>query len=384
RRPWRHRSKRRGLKLTPTEKVAVAAKKMVRRSKRAAVMAEAQKTISGAISKVQTELGGHDFQYYQTEVMQQQRKVKTQRAPNRWNAYLMKETKSINDALPDGQPRRKASELVAEIRERWNKMSLEERLEATKESIEELKEQREMRAVAPHNTAISTFHDTHITIDTVHKMLEDLNACTDVEIVMFVVRGNSDHYNHPSAFTTSERANEFFPLAVNCSVPDLLVRFESFCLSGVRGAAAKASVARMYYMNFDMKITAKYGVVIENWPLDRFLPPSHFKSKLELEVLLKAWESDSTRFRKLSTEEFERWRDTHIYHESTIDASMPTMPPSSVAPPVVPSGTSTSRKRTRNSATLHDVVNVVGTAAGTAVPIVKKPRAPRSDKGKPR
>ncbi|OCH83633.1 hypothetical protein OBBRIDRAFT_840342 [Obba rivulosa] len=182
-------------------------------------------------------------------------------------------------------------------------------------------------------------------------------------------------------------------------------------------AAAKASVARMYYMNFDTKITAKYGIIIENWPLDHFLPPSHFKSKLELEVLLKAWESDSTRFRKLSTEEFERWQDTHIYHESSagpdnesedpidgppeaetdiattqsamlaalaIGASMPTMPPSSVAPPVIFFGTSTLQKRTRNSATLHDVVNVVGTAAGTAIPIVKKPQAPRSDKGKPR
>ncbi|OCH90989.1 hypothetical protein OBBRIDRAFT_729606, partial [Obba rivulosa] len=68
--------------------------------------------------------------------------------------------------------------------------------------------------------------------------------------------------------------------------------------------AAKASVPKMSYKNFDIKIIAYYGVVIKGWPLDKFVPPSLIKSQTELKVLLWAWETNTIHFYKLTNEEF--------------------------------------------------------------------------------
>ena len=68
----------------------------------------------------------------------------------------------------------------------------------------------------------------------------------------------------------------------------------------------------MFYQNFDRNITAKYGVIIENWPLETFSSPSDINSRNEIRVLLQAWESGTTRFRKLSDEEFAQWEDAQF------------------------------------------------------------------------
>jgi hypothetical protein len=68
----------------------------------------------------------------------------------------------------------------------------------------------------------------------------------------------------------------------------------------------------MFYQNFDTNITAKYGVVIENWPLEKFSSPSDIGSRNEIRVLLQAWESGTTRFRKLSDEELTQWEDAQF------------------------------------------------------------------------
>ena len=56
----------------------------------------------------------------------------------------------------------------------------------------------------------------------------------------------------------------------------------------------------MFYVDFEDHITMRFGIVIENWPLTCFAVPSAFKSRLKLSMLLNAWETDTTRFRKLS------------------------------------------------------------------------------------
>jgi hypothetical protein len=66
-------------------------------------------------------------------------------------------------------------------------------------------------------------------------------------------------------------------------------------------------VPRMYYQNFDKSITAKYGVVVENWALPKFCNPSEIHSQNEVKVLLNALQSGATRFRKLSAAELEEW-----------------------------------------------------------------------------
>ena len=60
------------------------------------------------------------------------------------------------------------------------------------------------------------------------------------------------------------------------------------------GAITGAPSLRMQYDRFDDLITQKHGVVIKNWPLNRFCNPSAVATRIELEILLNSWESGVT------------------------------------------------------------------------------------------
>ncbi|KAH9924251.1 hypothetical protein B0H21DRAFT_826747 [Amylocystis lapponica] len=88
---------------------------------------------------------------------------------------------------------------------------------------------------------------------------------------------------------------------------------EGYCLSGVDGVisnykrdfldlkkktaalilqqlndVATNNIARMTYTNFDEHVTAKHGIMIKNWSLDKFCNPSAIGSHTELRK--KEWE----------------------------------------------------------------------------------------------
>jgi hypothetical protein len=65
----------------------------------------------------------------------------------------------------------------------------------------------------------------------------------------------------------------------------------------------------MYYQNFDDNITAKYGVVIDGWPLEKFCSPSDITSGTKVLVLCQSWESGATRFCKLTPTELANWEN---------------------------------------------------------------------------
>ncbi|KAG6896571.1 hypothetical protein C0992_007384 [Termitomyces sp. T32_za158] len=79
---------------------------------------------------------------------------------------------------------------------------------------------------------------------------------------------------------------------------------------------------RMIYIGFDEKFTASYGVVIENWPIERFIAPSELTCP-ELDILLGAWTSGTTFFRKMETDEWEKWRKNYmpVSSSSSINSS---------------------------------------------------------------
>jgi len=93
----------------------------------------------------------------------------------------------------------------------------------------------------------------------------------------------------------------------------------------------------MYYSNFDHFITEKYHVVLEGWPLEKFCSPSDIASRNEISVLMASFESNSTRFCKLSMAEFEKWSDDRFNAavESTSGPAI-TAQDSSSAPPSPP------------------------------------------------
>lgn len=60
-------------------------------------------------------------------------------------------------------------------------------------------------------------------------------------------------------------------------------------------------VARMYYQNFDEHITERYGATLVSWPLSGPIKcPSGINSRVELKLLINAFESGTTRFERLT------------------------------------------------------------------------------------
>ena len=126
----------------------------------------------------------------------------------------------------------------------------------------------------------------------------------------------------------------------------------------------------MVYNNFDTNITDKYGIVIEGWPLPRFLAPTSIGAKLQLELLYTAWQKGTARFRVFTPDELINWREKRLrlrqqelHHQETpgLSASNSGSPP----PPPEP---------------LYTVTGVNGN--DIFIPYVA--RKPRADKGKKR
>ncbi len=66
----------------------------------------------------------------------------------------------------------------------------------------------------------------------------------------------------------------------------------------------------MFYPSFDDQITAKHGVVLENWPVPQFRNPSGM-THLEAEVVLRAFVSNTTRFRSMPGIEWAAWKEQY-------------------------------------------------------------------------
>ena len=77
-----------------------------------------------------------------------------------------------------------------------------------------------------------------------------------------------------------------------------LLRSEFICKRGV--------VKKMNYVNFETAITAKFGIVLENWPVPKFQSPTNM-SHTEAEICFRSWESGATRFRMLTNDEWAAW-----------------------------------------------------------------------------
>lgn len=127
----------------------------------------------------------------------------------------------------------------------------------------------------------------------------------------------------------------------------------------------------MNYVNFDDAITAKYGIVIEKWPLKEFRTPSKIGSKVEVEVLYYSWENGKMQFRRLSNAEFAQWKDRYIQEKmhvvNSVDNAAESNDLSALA--IIPLGR---------------VINAVSAADGSAIVLPKTARKGRKDKGQPR
>ncbi|KAG2031437.1 hypothetical protein BDR03DRAFT_817799, partial [Suillus americanus] len=254
------------------------------------------------------------------------------RKPTRWNAFLRSEVKAMNAGREPDERRIKATEVGREIAERWNAMSQQEKIDVTKDLMEDLEEHRNNKSLTSHNVPISAFHDIRATLDSVTQTLANLSARTGCHTALITVRGDLDHYNRPYVYLSDDRVGDFFQLALKEAPSNFATRLEGYCTSGVTGVisnykksflqlksktsalildklrdATQVPVSRMYYVNFDENITAQHGVVLENWPLKKFASPGDIGSMVEVKTVYNAFMSGATKFRKLTAAEWQEW-----------------------------------------------------------------------------
>lgn len=156
-------------------------------------------------------------------------------------------------------------------------------------------------------------------------------------------------------------------------------------IDGAPGTISKGDANRMIYKNFDQHITRKHGIIVEGWPLHTFDNPSAIGSQVELNILLRAWQTGATRFRRMTADEHMAWVESHANSEIPPIAAvnLPPAVPSSEVPnedptPVPP----TDFAMFQTSFNIIPLESSATPQAGNPVP--KKTRKVRSDKGKPR
>ncbi|KAF5360171.1 hypothetical protein D9758_011357 [Tetrapyrgos nigripes] len=285
------------------------------------------------------EFGKHDAGYYYTEIMQVHRLTEKKKDPNAFQAFVSMRVEEINKDIPEGENRRKVGECITDIAKEWNELSTEEKKERTAD------------ALASHNTPLAVFHDTRSTLEEVKLVLQRLNSRTGCEALLIAVRSNSGHYNPADSWGTSPRVLEFFNISYREQTDKMAHRLEGYCVSGLEGVAhnyqrelsgmksgvvnlilsklkeagGKTKISRMFYSNFDEHITARYGIIIKGWPLNRFCSPSDLNTRSEVDILRNAWENNTCTFYKMTETEWKEWEKKR-FEEKVAESSAQTTP----------------------------------------------------------
>ncbi len=171
-----------------------------------------------------------------------------------------------------------------------------------------------------------------------------------------------------------------------------------FTRLAIAEAARPDTIARINYKDFQESITRKYGIICANWPLDVFCAPSTITSRKELDILIRACENGTTKFRRLESAEFEAWEaekfeenmkitraqaaqsDSDPSHQST-SSILPTPSPSPPSGNLVGSANpvTTLPQTPGPGLPTQSFTGVVAFARGVLV--TKEPRKERRDKG---
>ncbi|KAI9064984.1 hypothetical protein FKP32DRAFT_1568749, partial [Trametes sanguinea] len=268
--------------------------------------------------------------------MQRSRLRENPRKISPWNAFVSQEIKKHNEELDKDGRQRVSSEIIKELSARWKSMSPEERAAAVGDGVEKLTERRENYKEGVHNVAITAFNDIRANLASISKELENLNARTGADVLLFVVRTDPDQYNPPYIMYTNERIPQFITSLTpkKESIKRFALRLEAACIGGIneviqsqrselkdlkmrtaaliveklKQACVRGEIGRMSYVNFDYHVTLQHGIVVEGWPPGiKFAAPGKFNSVLELQALYAAWESGAARFRALTNAEWREW-----------------------------------------------------------------------------
>ncbi|PIL29501.1 hypothetical protein GSI_08309 [Ganoderma sinense ZZ0214-1] len=370
--PWRHRkSNRAGIKLTEAERQERKDRREKKRDALEDALTSARETMYKYAEAMSEEFGrDHNADYYYRLIMQRSTmKIKPRRISG-WNAFVHKEMKELNEGqLHGNREQLHKGGHMQELSERWKAMSEEQRAAAIGDGVEELSERRENRKEGVQNVHINAFHDTRATLAKVQQELEFLAGRTGMCVLTLAVRSSLDSFNPPFIFVSEPRISQHMETITGKTVLDLAIGLEALCVSGITGltqthrnqlndlkkktsnlileklraaVGSRGDIAKMYYVNFEHHVTFKFGVILECWPLQKFASPSTFSSLPIVNILYSAFESGATRFRTLSDDEWQQWREAF-----QAGGSAPAVTPSQ-APMLVQAGDITSADDSEN------------------------------------
>ncbi|KAG6875784.1 hypothetical protein C0992_002343, partial [Termitomyces sp. T32_za158] len=273
--------------------------------------------LQGAIERIESEaiklceqFDSHSIGYYRAEILQTGCLKHEMRSVSHWNAYLHHEAKLANENCE------------------------EEKIALTNPLIAELKEHQANVTYGQHNTDLGSFSNATQSLLKIEQYMCALHARTSMEMYLVACQSSADGFLHLFATFTSEHIYEFAYHQHKMSFQDLSLAFEAYCLAGVEGMINKQTLTtaklktklknlinlslkallgkvRMVYVGFKEKFTIPYGVVLEKWPLKRFIPSSELTCP-EVDILLNAWTSSTTYFHKLDIDEWEKWCENYM------------------------------------------------------------------------
>ncbi|KAF5371142.1 hypothetical protein D9758_004172 [Tetrapyrgos nigripes] len=331
----RYRAPHKPIKLTNAQKAEKKQARDLDNKRFKTRLQQAFTVIQSEALAMKEEFGKHDLQWYMDTIMQSYRLKQKKKSLGPFQAFVHKQMAEINSAIPEGQPRKKIPECIREIGEKWRSMSKDEQREMTAEVLATLEVNRENRELGGHNSSLSAFHDIRTTMEDAKLLLQRLNARTGAEAAIMVVRSNQDHFNPPDAWVTSDRVESFFEMVFKENPNAIATRLEGYCIAGIDGctrnyvqetvemkkelvqiinqklqaAAGKTRIPRMYYKNFDEHITKNHGLKLIGWPLEKFCSPSELATRVEIQIVKNAFESDTAHFYKMSNVERKEWEE---------------------------------------------------------------------------
>ena len=165
-------------------------------------------------------------------------------------------------------------------------------------------------------------------------------------------------------------------------------------------------INKMYYTNFEDRITRPYRIVVKNWPLKDFKNPSSISGRADLSVLWNAWNTGTAHFYRMKEAEYDEWEAREIERRKEAEdrlgvlresraAAAGQSPPEPVAEnptvPLAPQPSPAPNSELGTTSTPADpgpsnfiMATIVTNEHGEAVATTKRTRKRRSDFGKKR
>ncbi|CDO75655.1 hypothetical protein BN946_scf184941.g8 [Trametes cinnabarina] len=344
--PWRQRKRHKYIRRSRAEKRELQQRRDAKKEKLMNALMEARAAMWEFAVQMHKEFPGHSAKYYYYAIMQRSRLHENPRKISPWNAFVSQEIKKHNEALGEDSRQRVSSDIIKELSARWKNMTPKERAAAVGDGVEKLTERRENYKEGVHNVAIAAFNDIRANLASISKELENLNARTGADVLLFVVRTDPDQYNPPYIMYTNERIPQFITSLTpkKESIKRFALRLEAACIGGIneviqsqrselkdlkmrtaaliveklKQACVRGEIGRMSYVNFDYHITLQHGIVLEGWPPGiKFAAPGKFNSIVELQALYTAWDTGAARFRALTNAEWREWATQyHKQHDN--------------------------------------------------------------------